>query len=113
MVCVDYQALASQLSIEVREHERYKSAHAARLRLSDGRFMDCRLVNVSAGGALIDLSDLNDLPDEFNLIIATADFEAACEVRHMRRLESHAGANILRAGVMFMSNRLTALQRFG
>lgn len=113
MMCIDIQGLASELGIEVREHERRKAARAAKLRLTDGRFIDCRLINVSAGGALIDLPEIDSLPDQFNLIIATSDFEAACEVRHMRRIASNSGAKVLRAGVMFMSHRLTALQRFG
>lgn len=112
-MCIDYQSLASELGIEVREHARRRTAKAAKIRLADGRFIDCRLVNVSAGGALIDLPEADALPDQFNLIIATADFEAACEVRHTRHIDLSAGAKVLRAGVMFMSHRLTALQRFG
>lgn len=108
---VDFQALAEKVGAEMRAHARRKGIGAASLRLPEGKVVDCRLVNVSPGGALIEVQGFGELPEEFNLIIASSDFEAACEVRHSRRVDTEEP--VLRAGVMFMSNRLTALQRFG
>lgn len=108
----DFQVLAEKVGAEMRVYARRQATRGARLRLRDGSFMPCKLVNVSPGGALIDVADGEELPEEFNLIIASADFEAACEVRH-RRMADYDGETVSRVGVMFMSNRLTALQRFG
>ncbi|MFN0218392.1 MAG: PilZ domain-containing protein [Hyphomicrobium sp.] len=113
---VDFQVLAEQVDAEMRVCARRPGSRRASLRLRDGRMVACRLVNVSAGGALIDVPDVDILPDEFNLVIESSEFEAACSVRHTRRLETVGTGGpqpVTRAGIMFMSNRLTALQRFG
>ncbi|MGQ0455842.1 MAG: PilZ domain-containing protein [Hyphomicrobium sp.] len=113
---VDFQVLAEQVDAEMRLCARRPGARSASLRMRDGRLVDCRLVNVSASGALIEVPGVDILPDEFNLVIETAEFEASCSVRHTRRIEADAlegRDGVLRAGIMFMSNRLTALQRFG
>jgi hypothetical protein len=108
----NFQVLAEKVDAELRMHARRMASRSAKLRLRDGRFMACKLINVSPGGALFDVAAGEDLPEEFNLIISGAEFEAACEVRHRRRTD-YGGATVARVGVMFMSNRLTALQRFG
>jgi hypothetical protein len=76
----------------------------AHIRLRTGELVACRVLNVSAGGALVHLDQARLLPDEFSLSIPSEAFEAACEVRH------RTGQ---RVGVMFMSNRREAIAKFG
>lgn len=75
-----------------------------KVRLADGPLVECRVENISAGGALIRPLQFGMLPETFSLLIESAEFEAACEVRH------RVGSSV---GVMFMSNRRDALLKFG
>lgn len=87
-----------------RESERRETNLDGKVRLGDGNLVHCRVLNISAGGALLKPARFGMLPDVFSLMIETEDFEAACEVRH------RTGSNV---GVMFMSNRRDALLKFG
>lgn len=64
----------------------------------------CRVVNVSAGGALLELQEPIGLPASFRISIPMELFEADCETRHQ------TGKHV---GVMFTSNLREALARFG
>ncbi len=109
---VDFQRLSEQVAAELEARARARAGCPAELKLGDGRRLDCRVLHITPSGALIDAPGVDALPESFNLAVAAADFEAACEVRCARHIEQ-SGAPSLRTGVMFMSNRLTALQRFG
>ena len=74
------------------------------MRTGSGERLPCRVVDVSAGGARIEVSEGVSIPNSFKLLISDDLFEAECEVRH---LESDC------AGVMFTSNRLEALAAYG
>jgi hypothetical protein len=87
-----------------REQTRRDVDWPAKIRLHDVGLVPCRVLNVSASGALVEVAGSVPLPDAFNLLIEAHDFEAACEVRHRT-----AG----RIGVMFMSSRRDALVKFG
>lgn len=109
---IDAERLAQQIAAELEARAEARAGCPAQLKLDDGRRVDCRVLHITPSGALIDAPGVDALPQSFNLAVAAADFEAACEVRCARHIEQ-SGVSSLRAGVMFMSNRLTALQRFG
>ena len=87
-----------------RATARYDCSYAARIRIIGAEPIWCRVVNVSAGGALLELRDVIGLPGKFHLVVSDALFEADCEVRHQ------TGRHV---GVMFTSNHREALARFG
>ena len=87
-----------------RATARYDCAYAARIKIIGAEPISCRVVNVSAGGALLEFRDVIGLPGAFHLIVPDALFEADCEVRHQ------TGRHM---GVMFTSNQREALARFG
>jgi hypothetical protein len=66
--------------------------------------MPCRVVNISASGALIEMSEDIQLPERFRLDIDGDLFEAMCELRHSEQR---------RIGVEFTTNRQGALARYG
>ncbi len=107
---IDAERLAQQIAAELEARAEARAGCPGEIKLEDGRRRACRILHITPSGALIDAPGVDALPEYFNL--AVADFEAACEVRCARHIEQ-SGAPSLRAGVMFMSNRLTALQRFG
>ena len=64
----------------------------------------CIVRNVSPMGALLEFSDDLDVPNNFRIIIESELFTADCEVRHNKDRK---------VGVLFTSNRLEAMARFG
>lgn len=74
------------------------------VRLPDGRTLACRVKNISAMGALFELTHHMSLPASFRLSIPDEMFSAECERRHQAEN---------RVGVLFMSSRAEALARFG
>lgn len=91
-------------SAERRSHVRRQVDYAATVRTSSHGDLAVRVRDVSAMGALVELRPGTSVPDTFRLIIPAEMFSADCEVRH--RTDS-------RAGVLFTSNRLEAMSRFG
>ena len=96
--------MARAMSQERRFDQRTPVALPAHVKVLGKARIPCRVLNVSASGALIEMSDDTDLPERFRLDIDGDLFEAMCEVRH--RVER-------RYGVEFTSNRQGALARYG
>lgn len=65
----------------------------------------CRVLNVSAGGALLQLEKPCPLPDDFDLKINAPTFEVRCQIRHKSENQYYA--------IMFTSNRVEAIEMFG
>ncbi len=89
---------------ERRAHIRHEVDYPAIVRAAGRADVAARVRDVSAMGALVEAPAGTQLPDTFRLIMPDQMFSADCEVRH--RTEG-------RAGVLFISNRLEAMSRFG
>ncbi|MEQ1650017.1 MAG: PilZ domain-containing protein [Hyphomicrobiaceae bacterium] len=76
----------------------------AHIKVAGRARIPCRVLNVSASGALIEMSEDIQLPEHFRLDIDGDLFEAMCELRH---------SEMRRIGVEFTSNRQGALARYG
>ena len=87
-----------------RAHARRDCSFAGEIKISGEPAIACEVINVSEMGALLRFDMVIGLPPAFRLVIASEMFEADCEVRHQ------SGTNV---GVMFTSNRLEAMARFG
>ncbi|MEM7748485.1 MAG: PilZ domain-containing protein [Pseudomonadota bacterium] len=87
-----------------REFRRTPANKSALMRLASGERLPCRIVDISAGGAGIEVADGVAIPDQFKLLIPDDLFEAECEVRHL------SGTS---AGLIFTSNRMEALAAYG
>jgi hypothetical protein len=89
---------------ERRAHVRHEVDYPAIVRVAGRADLSVRVRDVSAMGALIEPKAGVQVSDAFRLIMADQMFSADCEVRH--RTEG-------RIGVLFTSNRLEAMSRFG
>lgn len=74
------------------------------MRTIQGTRIPCRVVDISAGGARIEVGNDVVVPDRFKLLIPDDLFEAECEVRHN-------GGSF--AGLIFTSNQMEALAAYG
>jgi len=100
---MQYEETRFQTLAERRASQRRDVNWKATIRIGNEAPIPCRVINVSTGGALLELSDTIWLPADFRIVIPDAIFEATCDVRHQ------AGR---RVGVMFTSNLREALARF-
>lgn len=89
---------------ERRSHVRREVDYAAIVRTPNHGDVAARVRDVSAMGASVELRPGTNVADTFRLIIPAEMFSADCEVRH--RTDG-------RIGVLFTSNRLEAMSRFG
>ncbi len=87
-----------------RASQRRDCSFQARIKIAGEPPIPCKVINVSAMGALLQLNVVMGLPPVFKLIVDSEMFEAECEVRHQ------TGVNV---GVLFTSNRLEAMAKFG
>ena len=87
-----------------RASQRRDCSLVARIKIPGELAIPCRVINVSAMGALLQLNAVIGMPPAFRLIVESEMFEADCEVRHQ------TGMNV---GVLFTSNRLEAMAKFG
>ncbi len=96
--------LAATVPANRRAHTRHEVDYAATLRFADGSSETGRVHDVSPMGALIEPRAGARISETFRLIIPAVMFSADCEIRH--RTDG-------RIGVLFLSNRLEAMSRFG
>jgi hypothetical protein len=94
----------AQSGAERRAHVRHEVDYPAIVRASGRADIAARVRDVSAMGALVEARTGTPLPETFRLIMPDQMFSADCEVRH--RTDG-------RVGVLFASNRLEAMSRFG
>ncbi len=94
----------SNISIDRRHHQRKPVSYIARVDTGVPGTLSCRVINISAMGALLEFAQSTILPTQFRLAIEEEWFEADCAIRHQ------AGRFI---GVLFTSNRQRALATFG
>ncbi len=66
---------------ERRAHPRLPENKEAVIMLKDGCCIDCVIVNVSVGGALIELRQHQPLPNRFVLYVPEEDSERHCQLR--------------------------------
>jgi hypothetical protein len=99
-----FQSPQTYTLAERRASQRRDVDYAATIRIPGAAPIPCRVINVSAGGALLELPDVIGMPPDLYLIVPGALFEASCSVRHQTGR---------RVGVMFTSSQREALARFG
>ena len=98
------EAAPAATAADRRQDFRKKVALVGNIKLLGRARIPCRVLNISASGALLEMTDSIELPQRFRLDIDEDLFEVMCEVRHQ------AGR---RYGVEFASNRQGALARYG
>ncbi len=77
----------------MRRHERLQVSWPARIEVDGGNVLQCRIANISRGGALLLLPESESLPDFFHLVDLKTD-----DRREVRKV--WAGAN--RVGVQYI-----------
>ena len=87
-----------------RAHNRVAASKPALIRTLQWERVACRVVDISAGGARIEVASGVVIPERFKLLIPDDLFEAECEVRH---------ADGASAGLVFTSNQMEALAAYG
>lgn len=86
---------AGHQPMERRTFGRRTTLVAAEAVLSDGSRVACTITNVSEGGAALTLRNIADLPDEFELLVASEDMIVPCSVVH--RTEGRVGVRYTRS----------------
>ncbi len=86
-----------------RSAMRHPCRKSAKIRIAGIADIRCTVLNVSSGGALVELDEPMILPRQFRLQIPEDLFEGTCERRHL---------NGRRMGVMFVSHLAEAFSRF-
>lgn len=71
-----------QTSAERRAFGRRNTLIAAEALLPDGSRLPCTITNVSEGGAALTTRTMWDLPDKFELLVASEDVIVECHVVH-------------------------------
>lgn len=87
-----------------RAHSRAATSKPALIRTLQWDRIPCRVVDISAGGARIEVAAGVAIPERFKLLIPDDLFEAECEVRHTDEAS---------AGLVFTSNQMEALAAYG
>ena len=87
-----------------RAHNRAATSKPALIRTLQWKRIPCRVVDISAGGARIEVAAGVTIPERFKLLIPDDLFEAECEVRH---------ADEVSAGLVFTSHQMEALAAYG
>lgn len=75
--------LKPQLPYDRREFGRRRATVSARIRLADQTTLEGTVLNVSEGGALLDIPAADRLPPRFRLSV-NGGMELSCEIRHRR-----------------------------
>lgn len=86
----------------MRKHERQQVSRPARIEIPDGEALQCRIGNISPGGALLLLQEVDELPNVFHLLDLTSDVR-----RKVRKVWT--GPN--RAGVEYIDGETAAFAR--
>lgn len=84
--------LISKSPHERREFDRRSAAVAAIVRMPDQSELDCKVLNISEGGALLEIDAAAAVPLQFTLCTDDGVL-LACEVRH--RSGSHVGVEFI------------------
>jgi len=87
-----------------RRHQRQPANLMASVSLGGPGMIPCKVLNISAMGAMLEFAGPVILPQTFHLRIDQDFFECGCEIRHQ---------NGLTAGLLFTSNRQRALATYG
>jgi PilZ domain len=96
--------LPKNISTDRRQHQRNIVNYAARVDTGASGRLPCRVINISAMGALLEFEQYTILPAQFRLGIEEKWFEADCAIRHQ-------DGRVI--GVLFTSSRQRALATFG